>query len=74
MVSVFYIILNNFCHFFLFCELSHLIYTFHDSSYTLRQLVAGDIHSMNSSQVKIIYFSGTQCIQQENQHDVHITK
>ena len=27
---------------------------------------------VKSSQVKIIYFSGTQCIQQEIQHDVHI--
>ena len=26
-----------------------------------------------SSQVKIIYFSGTQCKQQENQHDLYIT-
>ena len=28
--------------------------------------------SVELSQVKMIYFSGTQCIQQENQHDVHI--
>ena len=35
-------------------------------------LFANTQYSIVKVKVKIIYFSGTQCIQQENQHDVHI--